>query len=349
MLRPTLAARLSPRHSSQPDYGVHPVALGVAAAVTALAVSALVNRSLAKSAERDNPPVGKFVEVDGVRLHYLERGQGEPLVLLHGNGSMLQDFVSSGLVDNAARKYRVIVFDRPGFGYSKPPRLTVWTPDAQAALIRRALAKLGISHATVLGHSWGALVAVALARQAPKLVTRLILVSGYFYPTVRSDILASWQAMPIIGDIISHSVAPIFARIMWPALMRKLFRPAIVPRKFSGFPKELALRPSQLRSSAAESALMIPAAFSQRKSYAALTMPVVIIAGEADKLVDIERQSVRLHNEIPRSTLHRVAAVGHMVHQSATDAVMAAIDEGQIKLEHDGLTETDAPALSEAT
>jgi hypothetical protein len=70
-----------------------------------------------------------------VRLHYIERGQGEPLVLLHGNGSMIQDFSSSGLLDKAARKYRVIVFDRPGFGYSRSPRLTVWTPNAQADLI----------------------------------------------------------------------------------------------------------------------------------------------------------------------------------------------------------------------
>jgi hypothetical protein len=56
--------------------------------------------------------------------------------------------------------------------------------------------------------------------------------------------------------------------------MRKIFGPSIVPGKFAGFPKEMALRPSQLRASAAESALPIPAAFALRKDYAVLTMPV---------------------------------------------------------------------------
>lgn len=323
------ACSLSSRRDSRTDVSLHPVAAGVAAAAVALTISALVNRVIAKTAERNNPPMGKFVEVDGVRLHYIERGQGEPLVLLHGNGSMIQDFASSGLLDEAARKYRVIVFDRPGFGYSMRPRLTVWTPKAQADLICKALGQIGISRAIVFGHSWGASVAIALALRAPERVTRLILASGYFYPSVRSDVLASWQAIPVLGDVISHTVSPILARMMWPALMRKIFQPSIVPRKFAGFPKELALRPSQLRASAAESGLLTPAAFALHKDYAVLTMPVAIVAGADDRLVDTEKQSARLHREIRHSTLRRVAGVGHMVHQSATEAVMAAIDEVQ--------------------
>jgi len=93
-----------------------------AVAIAALAAIAVVNRHLAKKAEHDNPPAGSFLELNGVRLHYVERGSGEPLVLLHGNGSMIQDFESSGLIDLAAKNYRVIVFDRPGFGHSDRPR-----------------------------------------------------------------------------------------------------------------------------------------------------------------------------------------------------------------------------------
>jgi pimeloyl-ACP methyl ester carboxylesterase len=108
----------------------------------ALAASAMLNRVLAKRAERRNSPMGQFITVDGVRLHYLERGGGTPLVLLHGNGSMIQDFESSGLIDLAAKTYRVIAFDRPGFGYSERPRSTVWTPAAQADLINAALMQI---------------------------------------------------------------------------------------------------------------------------------------------------------------------------------------------------------------
>ena len=319
----------SPRCYSAADLSAHPVAVGVAAAVAGIAISALVNRLIAKKAERNNPPRGKFVEVGGVRLHYVERGHGEPLVLLHGNGSMIQDFGSSGLLDKAAQHYRVIVFDRPGFGYSERPRLTVWTPEVQADLFRKALAQIGVSQAVVLGHSWGASVAIALALKDPNLVARLILVSGYYYPTARSDVLLSWQAIPVIGDIISHTLSPILGRIMWPVLLAKIFGPSVVPEKFAGFPKEMALRPSQLRASAAESALMIPAAFALHKRYAALTMPVAIIAGEDDRLVDTNKQSARLHRDVPQSTLRRLVGIGHMVHQSATNVVMAAIEQGE--------------------
>ena len=109
-----------------PTNALHRLAAGGAVVAAALVVSALVNRFIAKRAERNNPPIGKFVDVGVLRLHYIEQGDGEPLVLLHGNSGMIQDFTSSGLVEGAAQKYRVIVFDRPGFGYSDRPRRTIW-------------------------------------------------------------------------------------------------------------------------------------------------------------------------------------------------------------------------------
>src|SRR4029078_12834656 len=120
-----------------------------------LAAVALSNRYLANKAERDNPPAGRFLKINGVRLHYVERGAGDPVVLLHGNGSMIQDCESSGLVDLLAKDHRVIVFDRPGFGHSDRPRNVVWTPAAQAELINSALQRLGISHRVSFGHSCG--------------------------------------------------------------------------------------------------------------------------------------------------------------------------------------------------
>jgi len=287
-----------------------------------------VNRHLAKNAENDNPPAGQFLEVNGVRLHYVERGSGAPLVLLHGNGSMIQDFESSGLIDLAAKNYRVIVFDRPGFGHSDRPRNVVWTPAAQAELINSALHRLGVSHAIVLGHSWGASVAVALALKYPALVQGLVLASGYYYPTLRPDVVAlSAPAVPLVGDILGHTLSPIVSRVMWPLLMAKIFGPRSVPRKFEGFPKEMALRPSQIRASAAESALMIPDAFHYRDEYTNLKMPVVIVAGDEDRLVDIDAQSTRLHRDVPQSKFHRVPGTGHMIHQTATGVVMSAINE----------------------
>jgi pimeloyl-ACP methyl ester carboxylesterase len=180
---------------------------------------------------------------------------GEPLVLLHGNGSMIQDFESSGLIDLAAEHYRVIVFDRPGFGHSDRPRNVVWTPDAQAELIKHTLERLGVSTAIVLGHSWGASVAAALALKYPDLVRGLVLASGYYYPTARADVaILSAPALPLVGDVLSHTLSPLVSRLMWPLMMMEVFGPRSVPRKFEAFPKEMAFRPSQIRASAAETA-----------------------------------------------------------------------------------------------
>jgi pimeloyl-ACP methyl ester carboxylesterase len=307
---------------------VHPYAITAAVTLGALAISALVNRRLAQNAERDNPPAGKFVEVNGVRLHYVERGSGAPLVLLHGNGSMIQDFESSGLIDLAAKRYRVIIFDRPGFGHSSRPRNVVWTPAAQAELFYSAVHRLGVAQAIVFGHSWGASVAVTLGLRYPKLVRGLVLASGYYFPTFRPDVAAlSVPAIPVVGDAMGHTLSPIISRLMWPLLMRKIFGPLAVPKKFEGFPKEMAVRPSQIHASAAESALMIPDAFHFSGEYAKLKMPVVIIAGDDDRLIDVDAQSSRLHSDVTQSKFHRIPGNGHMVHQTATRSVMSAIDE----------------------
>jgi pimeloyl-ACP methyl ester carboxylesterase len=306
----------------------HPYVTAAAATVGMLAISAFVNRQLAKKALRDNPPNGRFLEIDGVRLHYVERGSGRPLVLFHGNGSMIQDFESSGLIDLASKNYRVIVFDRPGFGHSGRPRNVVWTPAAQADLFVKALDRLGVRSAIVLGHSWGASVAVALALKHPQFVDGLVLASGYYFPTARADFLVlSAPAVPGIGDILTYTFSPIISRIMWPLLMKELFGPRSVPKKFDGFPKAMAVRPSQIRASAAESALMIPAAYAFKGEYESLKMPLVIIAGEDDRLIDIDEQSGRLHDQVTQSKMHRVPGTGHMVHQTATGLVMSAIDE----------------------
>lgn len=300
----------------------------LAAMAGVLAISAVVNHQLAKSAERRNPPRGRFIDVNGVRLHYVEQGEGPALVLVHGNGSMIEDFVSSGLVDLAAQQHRVIVFDRPGYGHSTRPRGKTWSADAQADLLQAALVRIGVPRAVVLGHSWGASVALALAIRHPQTVRGLVLASGYYYPTARIDMAAlSGPAIPVVGDIARYTLAPVASRLLWPLLMRKIFGPAPVPPKFRDFPKEMAVRPSQIRAEAAESALLIPTAAETSAHYSSLQMPIVIIAGAQDRLIDPAAQSLRLHHDIAQSRSYLVPGCGHMVHQTDPEAVLAAIDD----------------------
>jgi pimeloyl-ACP methyl ester carboxylesterase len=204
----------------------------------------------------------------------------------------------------------------------------VWTPDAQAELIKHALARLGVSNAVVLGHSWGASVAVALALKYPDSVRGLVLASGYYYPTARADVIAMGApTLPLIGDILGHTLSPLISRAAWPLMMRTIFGPRSVPQKFEAFPKEMAVRASQIRPSAAELTLMILHAFKLRNQYEDLKMPVAIIAGDQDRVVDIDSQSARLHLAISQSRFHRFHGNGHMIQQTATDQVMSAIRE----------------------
>lgn len=298
-----------------------------AAAGAVLGGTALLNRGRAKRAERDNPPLGRFLTIEGVKLHYLERGKGRPLVLLHGNGSMIEDWIVSGLFDRLAETHRVIAFDRPGFGHSERPRSRVWTPTAQAALIAGALEDLDAKQALVVGHSFGTLVGVALALNHPEAVSELALLGGYFYPSVRGDVVfASPPAIPLVGDIMRYTISPLLGAALTPKVNEKIFRPAPVPAKWvEEFPMEMALRPSQIRAEAAEAAIMVPAAAALAGRLGELQLPVTIVAGRGDELVDIEDQSQRLSEALPHSRFLPIAGAGHMVHHTAPDAVIDSI------------------------
>jgi pimeloyl-ACP methyl ester carboxylesterase len=308
-----------------------PITLGRVLGVTAgvLAATALANLALAREAERSHPPEGKFITIDGVRLHYIERGTGPVIVLLHGNGAMAGDFVLSGLFDLLAKDYRVIAFDRPGFGYSERPRRRIWTADAQAALFHEALLRLDVPRAVVVGHSWGTLVALALALRDQVRTAGLVLLSGYYYPGVRADAaLLSWPAIPVLGDLLRYTISPILGRLMAPMVYRKLFAPAPVSARFENeFPLELAVRPSQIRASAAETALMIPGAASLADHYPELSIPVAIMAGRGDKIVSSDRQSGRLNAALPQTTLRDIPDAGHMLHHIVPEEVAAVIRE----------------------
>ncbi|CAO4192464.1 alpha/beta fold hydrolase [Methylorubrum extorquens] len=301
-----------------------PALVGAAAA---LGASALYAVAKTREAERRDPPIGRFMTVNGVRLHCFEQGQGEPLVLIHGNGTMIQDFLVSGIVDELAKRHRVIIIDRPGYGYSERPR-ALWTPRAHATLYQTALERLGASQAVVLGHSWGSLVAVALALQAPQLVRGLVLASGYYYPTLRADVfLFSPPAIPVIGDVMRYTVSPVIGRLILPGLIKAMFAPADVPERFDRLmPKELMLRPSQLRAAAEDAALMTPVTVELQQHYRELTLPVVIIVGADDQIADVGRQSERLHHELPGSELIAIPGQGHMIHHLAPDQVIEAIE-----------------------
>ena len=152
-----------------------------------LLASAALVQVLARRAEKAHRPLGKILRVRGRAVHVVERGTGPCVILLHGNGSMVEDFASTGLIDRLAENHRVLAFDRPGFGESDRDGGT-WTPELEADLLAEVMQTLGVQTSVVVGHSWGGLVALSMALRDPASITGLVLLSGYYYPTTRLDV-----------------------------------------------------------------------------------------------------------------------------------------------------------------
>jgi pimeloyl-ACP methyl ester carboxylesterase len=138
--------------------------------------------------------------------------------------------------------------------------------------------------------------------------------------------LFSPPAIPVIGDIMRYTVVPPLAAAMLPAMLKRSFTPLPVPERFAkGFPAGVALRPSQIRAEAEQTAMMNSAAAALQDRYRELRMPVTIMAGTQDRIVDHQRHAVRLNGEVPHSRLQLVPNAGHMIHYAVPDQVVEAI------------------------
>jgi pimeloyl-ACP methyl ester carboxylesterase len=300
------------------------------AAGTMLAASALYVQWRSRRAERHNPPRGRFINVDGVRLHYVDtEGAKQAVVLIHGNGSMVKELEISGVIDALMPEYRVLAFDRPGFGFSERPRGIAWTPAAQAVLLSNAMRHIGVGSAIVLGHSWGSMVALELALRCRDQVKGLLLLGGFYFPERRRDVaLLSIPAIPVLGDLMRHTISPLIAKALSGVALRKTFAPRAVSERFKNrFPVDLALRPSNIRAAVEDLAMLLPAAASLESRYAQITQPTILIAGADDQILNPQRHSVRLQAAIPGSELYLLPNEGHMAHHNAPLTIVQAVNK----------------------
>lgn len=297
-------------------------------ATLGLGAMTVMVEAASRAAERRHRPTGRMITVDGVRIHVMERGPrtAPPILLLHGNGAMIADWEISGILPALAEGHRVIAIDRPGYGHTDRPRDRLWTPRAQARLVWRLLDRLGVDRPVVVGHSWGTLVSLAMAVQAPRRVAGLVLLSGYYYPSPRLDaVLFAPQATPVLGDLLNRTVNPLLGAAIGPALIARMFTPTRVTSRFKAeFPLSMALRPGQLRAFGEASTLLVPGAASLQGHYATLDVPAIILAGTEDRIVSTSAQSVRLAEALPNAELRLFRGLGHMMHHFAPDAVVDA-------------------------
>jgi pimeloyl-ACP methyl ester carboxylesterase len=256
-----------------------------------------------RRAETAYPPIGQFVTTEGVAMHYLERGSGPPIVLIHGSDGVLQDFVMAGLVDRLAADYRVFAFDRPGHGYSGRPLDEPLTVGLNARLIHGAIKALGIEKPIVVGHSYGGAVALQYAVDYPDDAAGLLLLApGAF------------------------SQSPDLPPLMVPALNRDAFYPEPTPpAAYLELMRNLGVRPKQFTAYTQEWKAHHQSMTALAQRYGEIRLPVTVIAGAEDRLTPLDDHARPLQRAIPGATLTVLPNTGHEVHDQHPEAVVEAI------------------------
>ena len=264
--------------------------------------------------ERSVPPAGSFIDVDGTRLHYVDRGSGEPIVMIHGLSGVLQNFTYS-LAERLAGRFRVIAIDRPGAGYSQRPRGASAHLSAQAATIAAFMKRLDLPPCIVVGHSLGAAIALVLALDHPQRVRALALIAPLTQPLRR----APWQfralqihtltARTLIAYTIAIPIAAATARMR----ARAVFSPEPVPRDFAtkggGL---LALRASQFLHASNDMMAAREDMPQLVARYGLLRLPVHVLFGTQDALLDYRRHAEIFRTQVPHADVKLVPG-GHML------------------------------------
>jgi pimeloyl-ACP methyl ester carboxylesterase len=124
------------------------------------------------------PKAATFAKIDGVRVRYIDMGEGPAVVFIHGFASSIE--VWNDVIREAAKTHRVLALDLKGFGWTDRPEGD-YSPAAQAELVLHLMDLRGIDRAAIVAHSWGASVALAVSLVAPERVTRLALYDAWVY------------------------------------------------------------------------------------------------------------------------------------------------------------------------
>jgi pimeloyl-ACP methyl ester carboxylesterase len=294
----------------------------IAGSAAAAATLAVVARLLARPRDADwnrnrhvifHSDHSRFVDVDGVRVHYQEAGDANApaLVLIHG-------FASSTLVWSkvflrlAAAGFRVIAIDMLGFGYSGKPRNGEYTIAGQASLLVGLLDRLKIKRATLVGSSYGGAVAATCALDYPQRVDKLVLIG-----TVSNNRPLNYKLMRVFSSrVFGDVVSPLL--IGSRSLLRRRMKRVYDRHEWMLDERRVEARHLPLRASGTQRAIIrtVRCWDAERISRDAhlIKQPTLLLWGEYDIEIPLA-DGEQLHDQIPGSRLIVFLNCGHIPHE----------------------------------
>lgn len=157
------------------------------------------------------PVEHRFLDLDGARIHYVDEGAGETLLLLHGNPSW--SFLYRKIIASLKADFRCVALDYPGYGMSDAPAGYGFTPREHSILLERFVDRLGLTDLTLMVQDWGGPIGLGLAGRRPELVRRLIIGNTFAWPlngAPRIEIF-SW----VMGGPVGRSLTLMFNLVPW--------------------------------------------------------------------------------------------------------------------------------------
>jgi pimeloyl-ACP methyl ester carboxylesterase len=275
-------------------------------------------------------PDSQFVAINGVTVHYKEMGQGDTtFILLHGFGASL--FSWREVLGDFSEYGRVVAYDRPAFGLTGRPMPGDWTGESpystasNVELLAGLMDALDIEKAILVGNSAGGTVSVAFALKYPERTQALILVDPALYggggrfPSWVSPLLATPQ-MRHVGPLLVRGIAESGND----TILQAWHDPSLVTEEiFAGYRKPLQAK-NWDRALYEFTIASRPLGLNER--LAELKMPVVVIAGDDDRIIPTE-YSVQAAQEIPGSGLAILPNCGHVPQEECPQAFMEAVQK----------------------
>lgn len=286
----------------------------------------LKQRYLASRVAHQYPQAhSKFVTVDDARLHFVIKGAGRPVVLVHGNPGSCQDWAR--LYVPLATRYCGYAFDRPGHGHSDRPNHRPITVNVQAEMLHTALKELNIEDPILVGHSWGGALVLAYALEFPDDLAGAVLLAPAAYESDDGvSFLTKLPALPIIGDLINFLFTPLLGASVVREDLQKAFAPDPVPKHYLRHVLSEWTRPRKVKWYSVDDALLNDSLPKFTSRYPEIRVPVVIVTGDSDLIVPANENSHRLYEALPHAELVVLEKTGHQIPFTRAEAVVEAID-----------------------